>query len=281
MSKTSSALLSVILVSALPALAAGPSLPPNPYFKTAAELERAVVRGSSVATTLDDIEVEPRAGGVFRIQLEGSVVTREGAGDPGQYQEEVRSAIIDYSTAEGRVVGGTGRVAGVPFCDGYAEPGGVPSCYAAPPAAEREKAALVARHLLERRVPRMLTEEHAAALTMFRSGRKPEAAQRAAALLAAAPWKVVPITAANVDAYNDLGFFLVEGGKASEAAPVLEEVVRAVPGRAVAYLNLGDAYAGVQDAARARPAYARYRELMEAAGNGKKVPERVRSFLAK
>ncbi|GEM_PF-4095885 len=83
------------------------------------------------------------------------------------------------------------------------------------------------------------------------------------------------ITPKNVSQYNDIGYFLAEGGKFQESAKVLKEVINAVPDRTVAYLNLGDAYWGHADTTLAVMAYLKYSDLMRKDGKSEKAPKRV------
>jgi tetratricopeptide (TPR) repeat protein len=175
-------------------------------------------------------------------------------------------------------------MAGISFCKGIAYlDRSKPNCYGMPAVSreQQERAAVLARYFVSRRAPRLLEEAHTDALIDFRKGRKADAANTAATLMLAAPWQVVPVTAENVESYNDLGFFLEEGGKYKEAVPVLEEVTRAIPDRAPAFLNLGDAYAGLSDTEHARAAYRQYQKLMEQSGSGAKIPKRIQKYLGK
>jgi TolA-binding protein len=83
------------------------------------------------------------------------------------------------------------------------------------------------------------------------------------------------ISSENVNIYNDIGFFLEQGDKYADAVSVLEEVVKAVPNRTVAYINLGDAYFGLHQPDKAREAYLKYIELMKKEGKEAKIPKCV------
>ncbi len=83
----------------------------------------------------------------------------------------------------------------------------------------------------------------------------------------------------NVAANNDLGYFLEQANRATEAIPVLEKVVAFDPTRTPAYLNLADAYQKAGDKVKAKANYQKYVELMEKAGKAAKVPARVRAIL--
>jgi len=60
---------------------------------------------------------------------------------------------------------------------------------------------------------------------------------------------------------NNLGFAYYKMGKYEDAVNYLKEAVECDSGRAVAYLNLGDAYAKLNRNVEARQAYAKYLEL--------------------
>jgi tetratricopeptide (TPR) repeat protein len=144
-----------------------------------------------------------------------------------------------------------------------------------------DKAKIVARYYVKAKLPQVLEDKRNEAFEAYRTGKKADSVKAALEMVKNAPWSIVPIAAENVEYYNDLGFFLQQGGKNKEAVPVLEEVTRAVPDRTPAFLNLGDAYAGLSDAEHAKAAYQRYRKLMEQAGNGAKVPKRIQKYLDK
>ncbi len=83
----------------------------------------------------------------------------------------------------------------------------------------------------------------------------------------------------NVIYLNDLGYVMEQTSRFREAVSILEKVTSKFPTRTVAWLNLGDAQAGLGKIEEAKESYQRYIELMESSGKGKKVPERVRTFL--
>ena len=62
-------------------------------------------------------------------------------------------------------------------------------------------------------------------------------------------------------AANNLGFVYYRQQRYAEAARWLENTLKIDPSRAVAYLNLGDAYLHGGDHARAKQAYNTYLEL--------------------
>lgn len=85
----------------------------------------------------------------------------------------------------------------------------------------------------------------------------------------------ITITPESVNTYNDIGFFLEQGKKYPEAITVLEEVIKAYPDRTVAYINLGDAYFGLQNKVKAKEAYFKYIDLMKNEGKESRIPKRV------
>lgn len=87
--------------------------------------------------------------------------------------------------------------------------------------------------------------------------------------------KVNEITAHSVQQYNDIGYYLIEGGMFSEAIGLLKLVVAAMPSRTVAYLNLGDAYWNQSDSISARINYSEYTGQMKASGKAVKIPKKV------
>ncbi len=87
--------------------------------------------------------------------------------------------------------------------------------------------------------------------------------------------KYYPIQKENVAGYNDLGFFLEQGGENQKAIRILKKVIRAFPNRIVAYINLGDAYYNLDKKNEAKKAYLTYIKLMKQKGNSKRIPRRV------
>ncbi|WP_122847452.1 tetratricopeptide repeat protein [Pseudomonas viridiflava] len=74
---------------------------------------------------------------------------------------------------------------------------------------------------------------------------------------------------------NDVGFLFSESGHYAEAVELLRRVVLDNPDRKVAYLNLADAYWGMNKKVEARENYQKYHMLMLAAGKKIKLPERL------
>jgi len=87
--------------------------------------------------------------------------------------------------------------------------------------------------------------------------------------------RYVGINSKNVQKINDLGFFLIKAERYELAVVILNKVVRSFPERTVAYINLGDAYYGLNDTGNAKEAYQKYIKLMKANGKGNKIPGRI------
>ena len=80
--------------------------------------------------------------------------------------------------------------------------------------------------------------------------------------------------AQNVQAYNDLGFYLAEGGK-DELALKFYRGVEAVGKRTVLMLNMADSLWRLDRKDEAQRYYREYGEAMAAAGKAQKIPQRV------
>ncbi|MFM0323896.1 tetratricopeptide repeat protein [Caballeronia glebae] len=89
------------------------------------------------------------------------------------------------------------------------------------------------------------------------------------------------IDAETVRDINDVAFFLLEAGRSDEAISLLQPVVKKFPHRAVAKLNLADAYWDNDFKALAIPLYSQYKEMMTSDGLGSQVPARVITRLNK
>ena len=80
--------------------------------------------------------------------------------------------------------------------------------------------------------------------------------------------------AQNVQAYNDLGFYLAEGGR-DELALKFYRGVEAVGRRTVLMLNMADSLWRLDRKEEAQRYYREYGEAMTAAGKAQKIPQRV------
>ncbi|HBX53937.1 MAG TPA: hypothetical protein DEH10_00760 [Pseudomonas sp.] len=76
---------------------------------------------------------------------------------------------------------------------------------------------------------------------------------------------------------NDLGFLFEQAGYYQEAVELLKYITLKHPDRAVAYLNLADAYWALGKKEPAQKAYNQYYEKMIATGKQARIPERVRT----
>jgi len=84
-----------------------------------------------------------------------------------------------------------------------------------------------------------------------------------------------PVSLSNVVHYNNIGYYLDEADYHEGAVYVLNEVVSAFPNRTVAYINLGDAYWGLEKYSEARQAYQTYIRLMRESNREQRIPQRV------
>jgi tetratricopeptide (TPR) repeat protein len=74
---------------------------------------------------------------------------------------------------------------------------------------------------------------------------------------------------------NNAGFAYYQMGKYEESVLWLQKTVSSDPKRAVAYLNLGDAYAKLKRNAKARQAYTKYLELAPDSKSAPKVKKKL------
>ncbi|PKQ60398.1 hypothetical protein BZG01_21030 [Labilibaculum manganireducens] len=74
---------------------------------------------------------------------------------------------------------------------------------------------------------------------------------------------------------NNTAYYLDQVGCYECAISILEELIKAYPNRIVAYINLGDSYWDNKNYTKAKSAYAKYCELMQAKGKKCKIPKRV------
>lgn len=80
--------------------------------------------------------------------------------------------------------------------------------------------------------------------------------------------------AQNIQAYNDLGFYLAEGGR-DELALKFYRGVEAVGKRTVLMLNIADSLWRLDRKVEAQRYYSQYRDAMSADGKAQKIPQRV------
>ncbi|MBO9572418.1 MAG: tetratricopeptide repeat protein, partial [Chitinophagaceae bacterium] len=85
-----------------------------------------------------------------------------------------------------------------------------------------------------------------------------------------------PVTDQNVKANNDRAYQLEQAGKYQEAVDILVKVIQTDPNRVVAYLNIADAYWGLNDKTRAKENYNKYIDLMKTQQKDlSRIPKRV------
>ena len=109
----------------------------------------------------------------------------------------------------------------------------------------------------------------------YKEKSKKDAALPAEEIVEKMLWSFYPITSVNVPIYNDFGFFLEQAGKYQESVTLLEQVIKAVPTRTVAYVNLGDSYWGLNKTIEAAKCYKTYVDLMKKEGKEQKIPKVV------
>lgn len=80
----------------------------------------------------------------------------------------------------------------------------------------------------------------------------------------------------NIEAANNLAFDLEQKGIYNESIIILNQIIDQFPNRVVAYLNLADAYWGLDKKEDAKKNYKKYISLMKSQGKDlKKIPQRV------
>lgn len=84
----------------------------------------------------------------------------------------------------------------------------------------------------------------------------------------------------SVQKFNDIAFFIqsipnCDYHLLQESINILLYIIKEFPNRTVAYINLGDAYWGLEEKDNASHAYQKYIELMKASGKECKIPKRV------
>ena len=82
-----------------------------------------------------------------------------------------------------------------------------------------------------------------------------------------------------VQKYNDIAYYLQQANANEEAIFLLEKIIEKYPNRIVAYLNLADAYIGINDKEKAKENYKKYIELMKQDNKDERIPKRVLEFL--
>jgi hypothetical protein len=82
----------------------------------------------------------------------------------------------------------------------------------------------------------------------------------------------------NISYTNDIAFFLEQSSHNDEAIFLLEKIIEKFPNRTVAYLNLADAYNGINDKEKAKENYKKYINLMKQDKKENKIPQRVLEY---
>lgn len=85
-----------------------------------------------------------------------------------------------------------------------------------------------------------------------------------------------PLTAQNIDKYNDIAYYLEQSSAYPESIFILDIITRKYPTRVVAWLNLADAQWAMEEYQNAKKSYQKYYNLMrEQKKDLKKIPEYV------
>ncbi len=75
--------------------------------------------------------------------------------------------------------------------------------------------------------------------------------------------------------YNDIAYYLEQGESFKESLYILQKIIEEFPNRTVAYINLGDAYWGLDNKDKAKEAYEKYILLMKSNGKQSKIPQQI------
>ncbi|MBU3916190.1 tetratricopeptide repeat protein [bacterium] len=140
---------------------------------------------------------------------------------------------------------------------------------------EYGKANFIVRSIIENTVEKNFEGDYQDALAKYKKKDLKRAGKYSLGAIKEYYQKFYPIQKANVDRYNDFGFFLEQAGRYKKAIQLLEKVVDKFPERVLAYINLGDAYHGNNDVGKAKQAYQKYIDLMKKEGKEKKIPKRI------
>jgi hypothetical protein len=87
-----------------------------------------------------------------------------------------------------------------------------------------------------------------------------------------------PLNTKTLQKYNDIAYYLQQAKSNDEAIFLLEIIIEKFPNRTVAYLNLADAYEGINDKEKAKINYEKYIDLMKKSGKETKIPKRVLEY---
>jgi tetratricopeptide (TPR) repeat protein len=246
--------LLLIISLVIPTLA----LESNPYFKTEADIDKFFV-DSSV-----DVPAEGRGGSDVDIKNGHKIVSI----DNSCLCRDDWGAIFTFDWDGDSIVGGNGYILGIDFGDGITFPQLSKE--------KKDRAKIAIKYLISKSTKKYIEKKiYPDALKSYKENYKKDAAISAKETVERMLWTFYPITTDNVTIYNDLGFFLEQGGKYQEAVTLLEQVIKAVPSREVAYVNLGDSYWGLNKTTEAIGYYKTYVDLLKKAGKEKKISPKV------
>lgn len=90
--------------------------------------------------------------------------------------------------------------------------------------------------------------------------------------------KAQELSTKTLQKYNDIAYYLQQANANEEAIFLLEKIIEKFPNRTVAYLNLADAYAGIDNKEKAKENYEKYINLMKQDNKEAKIPKRVLEY---
>jgi tetratricopeptide (TPR) repeat protein len=90
--------------------------------------------------------------------------------------------------------------------------------------------------------------------------------------------KAQELTTKTLQKYNDIAYYLQQANANEEAIFLLEKIIEKFPNRTVAYLNLADAYNGINENEKAKENYEKYINLMKQDNRESKIPKRVLEY---
>lgn len=90
-----------------------------------------------------------------------------------------------------------------------------------------------------------------------------------------------PLSKYTVNHYNNIAFYLIEGGVSEPAIYLLEKIISKFKDREVAYINLGDAYLLDNQKDKAINMYSIYVSKMKDKGKESRIPSRIYRVLHK
>lgn len=88
-------------------------------------------------------------------------------------------------------------------------------------------------------------------------------------------YNIPNINITNIQLLNNRAYYLEQSGAYDEAISLLETIIEKFPNRTVAYINLGDAYWGLDSFNKAKGAYQMYVKRMQVNDKENKIPKRV------